>query len=145
MTAIKDHLKGAKLMAKGSAGQQITGADTTKAESLNNIMSQVEELKEASLEKLISDSLIEAYGNVAGFRLHNCSYLNEKFQVDGTIFFTSGNTRKTAYAFTEAFVKDSKVSLYGLNEKLGLDKQFSITGHIDNKTFITESFKYTKK
>jgi hypothetical protein len=143
--AIKDHLKGAKLMAKGGAGQQTTGADTTKAESLNNIMSQVEELKEASLEKLISDSLIEAYGNVAGFRLHNCSYLNEKFQVDGTIFFTSGNTRKTAYAFTEAFVKDSKVSLYGLNEKLGLDKQFSITGHIDNKTFITESFKYTKK
>jgi hypothetical protein len=41
------------------------------------IMEQLEELQEASLEQLISSSLVEAYGNVAGFRLANCEYLNE--------------------------------------------------------------------
>ena len=110
-------------------------------------MSNVEELQEASLEKLISNSLIEAYRNVKGFNLTNCAYLNETFTLDGTIYFNSGNTRKTTYKFTEAHNhKDDKVELRGLNEKLGLDKQFTLIGNIDTntKTFVAESFYCTK-
>lgn len=116
-------------------------------EDLSTIMNGLEELQESSLEKFISDSLVEAYGNVAGFRLAECTYLNEVFRVNGTIYFTSGNTRKTTYTFSEASTdQNGKTKLCGLNEKLGLDKQFIITGYTDkaSKTFITESFTYSK-
>jgi hypothetical protein len=64
--------------------------------------------------------------------------------VEGIIHFTSGNTRKTTYIFNEALIENNKVTLRGLNEKLGNDKQFFITGYTENKTFITESFKTAK-
>jgi hypothetical protein len=149
---VKKDLAGAKLMASGKMVNQVADDDqpaeaaAEQNESFNAIMSGLEDLQEASLEKLISDSLVEAYGNVAGFRLAECTYLNEQFTVDGTIYFTSGNTRKTTYNFTEASkAADGKISISGLNEKLGLDKRFTMTGHADaTKTFITESFTYVK-
>jgi hypothetical protein len=116
-----------------------------KEESLGSIFSDVEELKEAALESMISDSLVEMYGNVAGFRLKDCSCTDNKFMVEGVIHFTSGNTRNTTYTFNEAFIETNKITLQGLNEKLGMDKQFSITGYFEDKTFITESFKVLKK
>jgi hypothetical protein len=65
--------------------------------------------------------------------------------VNGTIYFASGNTRKTTYVFSEALcAENGKVKLIGLNEKLGSDKQFTLAGRIDNKTLITESFKRNK-
>ncbi len=115
-----------------------------KEESLDNIFNDVEDLQEAALESMISDSLVEMYGNVAGFRLKDCSYEDNKFMVEGVIHFTSGNTRKTTYTFNEALTENSKITLRGLNEKLGNDKQFFITGYTENKTFITESFKTAK-
>jgi hypothetical protein len=152
---VKDHLKGAKLMAKGGMVQDDGTADeqpgatqpSEQVESFNAIMNTLEELHEATLETFISDSLVEAYGNVAGFKLTECAYTDSNFTVDGTIYFTSGNTRKTTYTFTEAYTaEDGKINLHGLNEKLGLDKRFTIIGHTDSaKTFITESFKTTKK
>ena len=110
-------------------------------------MANLENLQENVLEELISSSLIEAYGNVAGFRLTGCEYLNEQFTINGTIYFASGNTRKTTYTFNEAYIaEDGQAKLLGLNEKLGADKQFTLAGYADsNKTFITESFKQTKK
>ena len=116
-----------------------------KEESLDNIFSNVEELRETALESMISDSLIEMYGNVAGFRLKDCSCADNKFIVEGVIHFTSGNIRNTTYTFNEAFVAADKITLRGLNEKLGMDKQFYITGYTEDKTFITESLKVTKK
>ena len=134
----KDHLKRAKLLANDSV--------SSTNENLNAVMTEAEELQEAVLENLITSSLIESYGNVAGFRLAECAYTDGKFTINGTIYFTSGNTRKTTYTFTECLnTADGKVELQGLNEKLGLDKQFTITGYTDNHTFITESFKTTKK
>ena len=119
--------------------------DETKAESLDNVFAKVDELKETALESMISDSLVEMYGNVAGFRLKDCSYADNKFMVEGVIHFASGKTRNTTYTFNEAFIDANKVTLRGLNEKLGADKQFYITGYSENKTFITESFKTAKK
>lgn len=115
-------------------------ATSIQNESLATIMTGVEELNESSLEKLISDSLIEAYGNVAGYRLTGCEYLDEKFKVNGTIYFTSGNTRQTTYTFAEAYTEADRIKFTGLNEKLGLNKKFALTGRIENKTLITEFF-----
>jgi len=137
---IKKDLKGRKDIAKSGGF-----SESYTAENLTSVMNELDDLQEEALEKAISDSLVEAYGNVAGFRFNDCSYLNEKLAIDGTIYFTSGNTRKTTYTFSKAFGADNKISIVGLNEKLGLDKQFTITGYTDNKTFITESFKCSKK
>lgn len=125
----------------------VTRNSTTEAISLDTFVHNLENLQEASLEKYISDSLIESYGNVAGFRLAECLLTSDKkLHINGNIFFTSGAKRSTSYVFTEATCTDGKISLQGLNEKLGLNKQFTITGYADsNKTFITESFNYTNK
>ena len=116
-----------------------------KEESLEAIFSDVDELKEGTLESMISDSLVEMYGNVAGFRIKGCSCEDNKFMIEGVIHFTSGRTRNTTYTFNEAFVENDKVIMRGLNEKLGADKRFYITGYAENKTFITESLKVTKE
>lgn len=120
--------------------------DVDNNNTLDTVMASVDELQESALEAFISSSLVEAYGNVAGFRLTDCDYINEKLNVNGTIYFTSGNTRKTTYTFAEAYIEADKIELTGLNEKLGLNKKFTLTGKIDstNKTFITESFKCNK-
>ena len=118
--------------------------DDVKEESLDSVFAEVDELQEAALESMISDSLVEMYGNVAGFRLKDCSYADNKFMVEGVIHFASGKTRNTTYTFTEAFVDSDKITLRGLNEKLGTEKHFYIAGHTENKTFITESLKVTK-
>ncbi len=118
--------------------------NSKKEESLDTIFNDVDELQEADLEYMISDSLVEMYGNVAGFRLKECTYKDNKFLVEGAIHFTSGNTRKTTYAFDEALIEADKITLRGLNEKLGNDKQFFIVGRTENKTLITESFKVAK-
>ena len=131
--------------SKAAAYEFTVMRDSIKNESLEVVMSDLEDLQEAALESLISSSLVEAYGNVAGFRLAECGYADHKFTVDGTIYFTSGNSRKTTYTFNESYnEKDGRISLHGLNEKLGLDKQFTLTGRIENKTLITESFKRSK-
>ena len=151
---VKKHLEGAKLMAKGGMEADNEPEEAVQSEeteqlhdSLDTVMKDVEDIQESTIESFISDSLVESYGNVAGFRLTECAYTDKKFTIDGTIYFTSGNTRKTTYTFTECLnIADGKVELQGLNEKLGLDKQFTITGRTDiNKTFITESFKTIKK
>lgn len=120
--------------------------DSIKTETLSTAVAGMEELQEDVLESLISNSLIEAYANVAGFKLTECAHMNEKFSIDGTIYFTSGNTRKTTYTFNEAFTSENgKISLVGLNEKLGADKKFIMTGSTNSdKVFITESFKRAK-
>ena len=141
---VKNHLKGAKLMAQGNMEEE-EATEEEVTESIDTIMTDLDELKESTLETLISDSLIEAYGNVAGFRLIECAYADNKFTVDGTIYFTSGKTRKTAYIFNESYKTNDKISLCGLNEKLGLDKQFTLTGYANNRTFIAESFTFKKK
>jgi hypothetical protein len=132
-------------LADNTYAYKLRPADKQLQDNLDTVMTSMEDLQESTLESLISDSLVESYGNVAGFRLTECDYTDKKFNVNGTIFFSSGNTRKTTYTFTEALSTEGKVSLHGLNEKLGLDKQITMTGRCENKTFITESFKQNKK
>ena len=107
---------------------------------LSTIMESVDSLDEETLEKIITESLTKSYKNVASFKLENCSYLNEEFTVAGKVLFESGNTRDLTYTFNEAVQEDDKVVLHGLNEKLGADKIFKLTGKATaEKTFIVES------
>ena len=112
--------------------------------ALPSIMEELEELNEDVLETLIAKSLIEAYQNVAGFRVTECTYLGESLNVNGKVFFESGNCRDVSYKFTSAAVKQDKIAFKGLNEKLGKGKDFYLVGKADNKVFIAESFRQAK-
>ena len=133
---VKKHLKGTELMAKG--GMTIDNA----TESFDTIMSGLEELQEAKLESLISDSLIESHADIAHFKLTDCSYLNEKLLINGKVLFEDGSTQETTYTFKEAFTNpEGKIVFTGLNEELGSD-YCKLIGQTDKdtKTFVAESF-----
>lgn len=150
--AVKDHLEGAKLFADKTENsnaetetptEQEQQQETAVTESLEIVMAGIDSLQEELLEEFISKSLQETYKNVNVFKLTDCSYLDEALYVNGIIEFKSGNTRNTTYVFTEAHVHDAAIELRGLNEKLGANKHFILTGSVANKTLITESFNYT--
>lgn len=145
--ATKQDIEACKLMSKGDAKVSEKSEEDTTTESLNTFMNKVEELQESVLEQQIATSLVKEYKNVAGFKLTNCTYLNEKFNVEGRVFFTSGRARNITYAFSEALLENNKVRLFGINEKLGLKNQFTITGYADknSKNFIIESFEKINK
>ena len=116
--------------------------ESVKKLNMSSIMDTLEDLHESSLETAIANSLIEAHKNVAGFRLKDCSYINEEFKVDGTIHYVSGETSKTTYTFNEAFERNTNtVELLGHNKNLVESKQFKLAGYIKDKTLVTESFK----
>ena len=133
------------------AAQKVTvildGADESlNPSALSTIMEQVEEINDGALESLITNSLIADYKNVAGFRLADCSYLNEELKINGKVFFESGNVRDITYTFTEATTEGENTVLHGLNEKLGADKAFKLVGKTDNnKVFMAEAFTQNKK
>ena len=147
---IKKNFEGIMLRAQGSATAEEEPAtettETTTTESvevkttLATIVEDIEELQEASLESQIAKSLAETCGNVDSFKLTDCSYLNEKLSVEGTITFKSGNSEATTFVFTEALsAEDALVSLVGCNEALGT--KVTMSGRTIDKVFITESFK----
>ena len=113
-------------------------------EGLQSIMESLEELNESTIESLISKALIEAYKNVAGFRLTECKYSNKELLLDGKVFFESGNVRAITYKFTNASTEEDNITFTGLNEKLGIDKSFTLSGKAKNNIFIAESFSQVK-
>lgn len=113
-------------------------------EGLQSIMESLEELNESTIESLISKALVEAYKNVAGFRLTECRYSNKELLLDGKVFFESGNVRAITYKFTNASTEEDNITFTGLNEKLGIDKSFILSGKAKNSVFIAESFSQVK-
>jgi hypothetical protein len=107
-------------------------------------MEALEELNEESLETLITQSLTESYKNVTNFKLAECAYTNGQLKIDGEVLFESGNARKLSYVFNKATEEDNKVIFEGLNEKLGKEKSFVLTGETKDSTFIAESLVVNK-
>jgi len=142
---IKKNFEGVMLRAQSATSTDTAEEETPATEGLEvqndlaTIVEGIEELQEASLESQIAKSLAETCGNVEGFTLTNCSYLNEKLSVEGNITFKSGNSEATTFVFTEALsAEDALVNLIGCNEALGT--KVTMTGRTVDKVFITESF-----
>ena len=168
--AVKKDLKGIELMNDGKADQspdsapeaekpadnqpeataannetsnEVEAEAAATTECLQRVIADVESLTEDTLARDITKSLIAEYKNVAGFKLENCEYINEQLVVNGTICYTSGATKNTAYTFTEAVVlENNEIELVGLNEKLDATKRFAATCKVDvsNRKLIVESF-----
>lgn len=118
--------------------------ESFKPEGLTTIMETLSDINEESLEECIANALTKVYSNVESFKLDNCNYLNEAFEVEGTIKFKSGKTRATKYSFAEAVQENNRVQFTGSNAKLAADGVFKLTGHIESgvNCLYTESFEY---
>lgn len=98
---------------------------------------EFEELDECSLNEHISGYLTNVYENVNAFEATSCAFENDKLIVEGNINFNSGNIKKTSFEFIKedaAFVGKNKDLCEGLN--------FTLNYKVENKSIVTESFKY---
>jgi hypothetical protein len=127
-----------------AAEDTTTESMNTKRASMSKIMEGIDNIKENVFEGLISKALIESYSNVAGFKLTDCAYVNNKLAIYGTVLFESGKTRNISYLFTEALSKDNKVTFRGASKKLGADKYFTVSGKTEKNTFIAESLRVSR-
>lgn len=104
----------------------------------------VDEFDEESFDTLGEGYLKKVYENVNSFKTSRVLFLNNKLIVEGIINFTSGNAKKTNFIFeSREATKKGKIRFIGENKEIARGKKsFTITGRIDNKKFLSESFNY---
>ena len=127
------HLGGLDMgLTKYKLGDLIQESFRTK--DFKTLMTNLDEVHEGQLEAAISKALIEKYEQVAGYRLNSCEYLNESFNVHGTVYFTSGKSEKVTQQFSSArqIVGSNKILIEGLDN-------LKLLGRVKNKILFTES------
>lgn len=104
----------------------------------------IDEVDEAALDELGESYLKEVYENVDSFKTSNVSSTDTHLVVEGVIKFKSGATKKTGFIFeAHSVTPDGKVRFTGKNEHFSRGaKSFILTGKIENKKLISESFTY---
>lgn len=104
----------------------------------------IEEVDETALDELGESYLKEVYENVESFKTFNVSSTDTHLVVEGVIKFKSGAEKKTGFIFeAHSVTPDGKVRFTGKNEHFSRgEKSFILTGKIENKKLISESFTY---
>ena len=104
----------------------------------------IDEVDETALDELGESYLKEVYENVQSFKTSNVSSTDTHLVVEGVIKFKSGATKKTGFIFeAHSVTPDGKVRFTGKNEHFSRGaKSFILTGKIENKKLISESFTY---
>ena len=104
----------------------------------------VDEFDEESFDELGEGYLKKVYENVDSFKTSKVSYNDNKLVLEGVIKFNSGKAKKTTFLFENKLItKKGKVRFIGENKEIAKGKKsFTITGRIDNKKFLSESFNY---
>ena len=104
----------------------------------------IEEVDETALDELGESYLKEVYENVESFKTSNVSSTDTHLVVEGVIKFKSGAEKKTGFIFeAHSVTPDGKVRFTGKNEHFSRGtKSFILTGKIENKKLISESFTY---
>lgn len=105
---------------------------------------EIDEVDETALDELGESYLKEVYENVDSFKTSNVSSTDTHLVVEGVIKFKSGATKKTGFIFeAHSVTPDGKVRFTGKNEHFSRGaKSFILTGKIENKKLISESFTY---
>ena len=104
----------------------------------------VDEFDEKSFDELSEGYLKKVYENVDSFKTSKVSYNDNELILEGVIKFNSGKAKKTTFLFENKLItKKGKVRFIGENKEIARGKKsFTITGRIDNKKFLSESFNY---
>ena len=104
----------------------------------------MDEFDEDSFDELGEGYLKKVYENVNSFKTSNVSFIKNKLIVEGVIKFNSGKSKKTNFIFeSREATKSGKVRFIGENKEIARGrKSFTVTGKVDNKKFMSESFNY---
>ena len=111
---------------------------------------EFDEFDEESFDQMGESYMRKVYDNIKSYKTTSVKESGDTLIVEGLITFTSGNTKKTTYTFSNPkMLKGDKVVLEGFNKTFSKTKKaFSLKGKIEDKKFITESLGYnyiTKK
>lgn len=113
-------------------------------EVLDDTAIDFDEINDEDLDKLGEKYFTKVYDNVKSFKSTACKLDESGVTLEGKITFKSGKEAKTAFNFNEAYVtKTGKVKLIGENAQFAKNKKaFTLTGSLDNKKLVVESFTY---
>lgn len=128
-------------------------SDETQTEIENNVGDDeeiditIDEFDEESFDELGESYLKRIYENVSSYHTTNITNYNDQIKVEGVIKFDSGNEKKTSFIFeSKDCTKSGKLRFIGENVEITNGKKaFTITGSLNEKKFITESFNYNYK
>ena len=129
-----------KLLSTMKAAESFSG-------TASDVEAEAEELNEAALNNVITESLVNVYDNVASFTATNCEFTDSSFIVEGIITFKSGATKDTKYVFTSATeYPNNKILFEGYNKSLCSDGgSFTLTTKLVDKVLNTASLSYKYK
>ena len=104
----------------------------------------MDEFDEESFDELGEGYLKEVYENVKSFKTSNVSLVKDKLVLEGVIKFDSGKSKKTNFVFgIREATKSGKVRFIGENKEIARGKKsFTVTGRVEDKKFLSESFNY---
>ena len=120
-------------------------SEETKEEAEDNY-SDVEDFDEESFDELGESYLKKVYENVNSYKTSKVSVQENKLFVEGIIEFNSGNKKATQFIFEAKKSGTNGKKFIGENAQLTKGKKsFTITGNVNDKKFITESFNYNYK
>lgn len=106
----------------------------------------IEDLDDATFNKLTESYLTEVYSNVKSFEATNCDLKDNKLVIEGTITFNSGKNKPTTFVYEAKETADKKVVLEGLNADFATEKAFTLNCNLSKANcLIVESlgYKYT--
>lgn len=123
-------------------GEEVPAEEEAPAEGEEDM--DIDEVDETALDELGESYLKEVYENVDSFKTSNVSSTDTHLVVEGVIKFKSGAEKKTGFIFeAHSVTPDGKVRFTGKNEHFSRGaKSFILTGKIENKKLISESFTY---
>ena len=103
-----------------------------------------EEVDEDSMNDLGESYLKRVYENVDSFKLTSCSTTPTQLVLEGLITFKSGAKKNTGFIFeAKDATKEGKVRFIGENAHICRGKKaFTLTGSMNDKKLMCESFTY---
>lgn len=99
-----------------------------------------EDLDEESINKHLTEYFTSVYSNVATFEATGCNMSGKKLVLEGKIKFNSGKEKATKFVF-----ESTERGIVGINEDFAAHEAFRLSAKVENKTLMTESFKYCYK
>ena len=107
----------------------------------------IEDFDEESFDNMGESYLRKVYDNVESFNTTRVVENGNGWIVEGIINFKSGKSKNTEFIFEAATLSKGNILTFkGGNPQITRgNKAFAIRGKVDNKKFITESFRYNYK
>ena len=104
----------------------------------------IDEFDEEEFDQLGEQYLKRVYENVKSFKTTNGSVKGNNLKLEGIITFKSGKEAKTNFIFEAATItKTGKMKFIGENKQFAKGKKsFTLTGKMDGKKLVCESFNY---